>query len=219
MVRLAILLIPLLCSCKPNAETITSQVVYEEKTTSFTKEDDSSPLGYWETNIILPKLSGDGLIIQEINNAISQTATEFQCEDNKGDKQFESEVTLINKKFISLKFSDSWYCAGMPNTQGRTGALTYSLQTGKPLEIEKEIAPSHKNEFNQALTSGLQQALKAKQVDEECPAPTLGYFYLAESEIVFINNSNTEETIQCEAEFKLTNNEITKYLKEGSPLL
>jgi hypothetical protein len=219
MVRIAVLLIPLLCSCKPNAEPATNDVGYKIKTTFFTNEDETSPLGYWETKIEYPELSSNDHPFKQINTAISHTATEFQCDESKGDKQFSAEVTLLNEKIISLKFSDSWYCAGMPHSQGKTGALTFNLETGEKVSIEKEIKNDMKKELDRKLSSGLKQALKIKQVDGECPLPDVGYFYSTKTDIVFVNKSDDQEVIQCEVEFKIAYSEIKKYLKETSVLL
>jgi hypothetical protein len=219
MVRIAVLLIPLLCSCKLNAEPATSEARYKMKVISFNKEDDTSPLGYWETKIEYPELLGNHDSIKQINADISHIATELQCDENKGDKQFGAEVTLVNEKIISLKFSDSWYCAGMPHSQGKTGALTFNLKTGERVSIEKEIKKNMEKEFDQKLSSGLAQALKTKQVNGECPLPDLGYFYSTKTDIVFVNKSDDQEAIQCEVEFKIANSEIKKYLKDNSILL
>ena len=122
-----------------NSASATSNLAYTTKTTSFTIKDDDSPIGHWETSIQYPELSGNSASINAINASIAQVATEFKC-DNKGEKHFQAEITLLNKKFVSLKYSDSWYCAGMPHTQGRTGAMTYSLIDGKQIDFEHEMA-------------------------------------------------------------------------------
>lgn len=124
--------------CTLNAAPVTGTAGYETQTISFTKKDETSPLGYWETHIEYPELSGSSESIRAINAAIAKTAAEYQCDENNGDKEFHAEITLLNKQLISLRFSDSWYCAGMPNTQGRTGTMTYSLIDGQQIEIERE---------------------------------------------------------------------------------
>ena len=123
-----------------NLASATSILTYTTKTTSFIIKDDNSPIGHWETNIQYPELSGNSASINAINASIAKIATEFKCANNKGEKHFQAEITLLNKELISLKYSDSWYCAGMPHTQGRTGAMTYSLIDGKQIDFEHETA-------------------------------------------------------------------------------
>ncbi len=216
--RILAFLIPLLCSCKPNAEPILKEETYETKTIFFTREDDASPMGHWKTNIEYPVILNNSPTIKKINASILQMTTEFQCDDQNGDKQFHAEVTLTNGKIFSLKFSDSWYCPGMPYTKGRTGAITYNLKTGEEIEINNEIERSMSVELNKKLNSGLTKALKIKQIEEGCPTES-GYFYLTRHDVVFVNKSDDQETLQCEVEFRINREEMKKYITENSALL
>lgn len=218
MIRITLLLIPLLCACKPNAQPSTTELAYENKTISSTKEDDLSPTGFWETAIDYPAILGSSVAIQKINEDIYKTAIEYQCDDGSGDKQFKAEVTLLNNKMISLKYTDSWYCAGMPNSQGRTGALTYELKNGKKIEFLDQLEKSKTGKLMEKISSGLDQALIEKQVNEECPSPSMGYFYSSDTKITLVNKSDSIEAPQCEVEYEISFNEIKEYLKDDSIL-
>lgn len=216
MIRYLVLLVPLLCSCKPNAQQHFDEIKYQQKKTAFTQEDNSSPMGYWEVHIEHPEFTGTNVAVKKINAAITTISTEFQCDNNKGDKQFIAEVTLLNTKIISLKYTDSWYCVGMPQPEGRSGGMTFNLATGSLITFDNEIKRSTANHLTTQVTAGLEKALIEKEVNDECPTPTISYVYLTEENIVFVNSSNDETTIQCEVDYKISRNNIKKYLKPES---
>lgn len=215
MIRTAFLLIPLLCACKPQAQPSIAEVAYQNKTISSTKEDELSPTGVWEKLIEYPVLSGSNATMKKINADIYETATEYECDGDNGDKQFKAEVTLASNKIISMKFADTWYCLGMPHQEGRTGALTYELDTGRKVDFHNELKATTAESLLKKISSGLEQALIDKGINEECPSPTIGHFYLSDSGVVFVNKSEGE-TIQCEVEYRVDMNIIKTYLKAGS---
>ena len=218
MFRYFFLIIPALISCKPNAEHLNEGQPFSIEKISNQKEDDLSPTGVWETDIQYPQISKLNELTKKINREIEFLTTEFQCDESNGDKNFTATVTLATENLISIKFVDSWYCAGMPRSDGRTGALTYALNTGELININHELKSSTVVSFMENLNAKFKKALNEKGVLNDCPEPDLGYFYLTNEGIAFINESNNSETIQCEVEVFINSNEMKKYLKENSPL-
>ena len=219
MFRYIFLIIPALISCKPNAEQLNEDQPFSIEKISTQKEDDLSPTGVWKTDIQYPKISKVNNLTQKINREIELLTTEFQCDESNGDKNFTGTVTLATENIFSIKFVDSWYCAGMPRSDGRTGALTYVLNTAETININHELKSSTAVSFMENLNASFKKALNEKGVLNECPEPALGYFYLTNKGIAFINESNNSDTIQCEIEVFINSNEVKKYLKENSPLL
>ena len=144
-----------------------------KNTITDTIKNDSAPLGHWEINIEYPILNGTTPAIAKINTAIANAASEFQCEENNGDKQFTAEITVLNSNILSLKYTDSWYCAGMPQTEGRVGAMTFNLATGAMIVFDNEVRSSETKKLNKNINAGLEKALIKKEVSDECPTPTI----------------------------------------------
>jgi hypothetical protein len=213
--RLTIILIFFAFSCRPNAEPAKDDIHYETKTIAFTKDDESSPLGFWETNVEYPLLLEVNPAHKKVNEAITKIAEEFTCDNGKGDKEFLAEITLLNADIMSLKYSDSWYCEGMANTQGRTGSAIFNLANGNEIKVDNELSED-RSKLEIRIRDDFIQSIKNKGVD--CPEPRPAFSYLAKNEMVFVNYSDDEDSVQCEVEARIPSTEFRKFVKTGSEL-
>jgi hypothetical protein len=214
-IQLIPLLITLALSCKSNADPVEGNIHYETKTLAFTKDDESSPLGFWETNVEYPLLPEVNAAHKKVNEAITKIAEEFTCDNGKGDKEFLAEVTLLNADIMSLKYSDSWYCEGMANTQGRTGSAIFNLANGNEIKVDDELSGDRSN-LEKRIRDDFIQSIKNKGVD--CPEPKPAYSYLTDNDIVFVNYSDQGDSVQCEAEARIPHTVVASFVKRSSVL-
>lgn len=215
MKKYIFLIIALLSAGKLKAE------MYEQKIIPRSVKDEISPLGVWETRIEYPifvdpsKSAG----LTAINHEISLIAEKYHCDDDKGDKQFTASITFLNDSVVSIQFSDTWLCAGMPHPNGRLGAITYSIQTGKPITLTDELIDSKKNDFSQKIITQLNQALKTRDDADTCAqALNWSYFYLTETGIVFSHTPDDYSELYCTSEFQIPTNDMQHYLNKDSIL-
>lgn len=209
------LLICLAFSCKSKAEPAEGNIHYETKTLAFIKDDESSPLGFWETNVEYPLLPEVNAAYKKVNEAITKIAEEFTCDNGKGDKEFRAEVTLLNADIMSLKYSDSWYCEGMANTQGRTGSAIFNLANGNEIKVDDELSGDRSN-LEKRIRDDFIQSIKNKGVD--CPEPKPAYSYLTDNDIVFVNYSDQGDSVQCEVEARIPHTVVASFVKRSSVL-
>lgn len=225
MHRYFFILIPLLSACEPNAETLATdkkaEALHEQKIISRKVQDEISPLGFWETQIEYPIFTdpSKSAELTAINNDVSLMAEKYHCDDDKGDKQFTASITFLNDSVVSIQFSDTWLCAGMPHPDGRIGAITYSIQTGKPITLTDELIDSKKNDFFQKITTQLNQALKTKEDADTCAqALNWSYFYLTEKGIAFAYATDDYSESHCTSEVQIHTKDMQQYLNKDSIL-
>lgn len=214
-IQLIPLLITLALACKSNADPVEGNIHYETKTLAFTKDDESSPLGFWETNVEYPLLPEVNAAHKKVNEAITKIAEEFTCDNGKGDKEFLAEITLLNADIMSLKYSDSWYCEGMANTQGRTGSAIFNLANGNEIKVDDELSEDRSN-LEKRIRDEFIQSIKNKGID--CPEPKPAYSYLTDNDIVFVNYSDQGDSVQCEVEARIPHTVVTSFVKRSSVL-
>lgn len=226
MYRYFLILISLLSACKPNAETPVTdkktEVRHEQKIFSRTVKDEMSPLGFWETQIEYPILidPSNSAELAAINNDVSFMAEKYHCDGDKGDKQFTASITFLNDLVVSIQFSDTWLCAGMPHPDGRLGAITYSIETGKPITLTDELINGKKNDFSQKIITQLNQALKTKDDAYTCAqALNWSYFYLTEKGIAFAYATDDYSESHCTSEIQVPTKDIQQYLNKDSALV
>lgn len=214
----------MLCACKPNAETIQkkSGLSVEKKIISRTIHDEMSPLGFWEIKIEYPTF-GDSTknpALKTINNEISSLAEKYLCDDNKGDKQFIATITFLNPSIVSIQYSDSWLCAGMPHPDGKIGALTYNVKTGKAFILDEEINAIKKNDFSQNVIAKLNQSLKENGNDSDCgQVSTWSHFYRTDTGLTFVYTPDDYSESYCTSETQISTKDMGVYLNKTSPLL
>lgn len=226
MKQYTLLIIALLSTCNSNAETPVAekkaQAQHEQKIISHKIQDEMSPLGFWETRIEYPILvdSSNNAALEAINREISLLAEKFRCDDNKGDKQFTASITFLNSSLVSMPYTDTWLCAGMPHPDGRTGAITYDIKTGAKIALTDELIASAKANFSQKIILQLNKTLKAKENGEDCAEVfKWSYFYLTTTGMVFAHAPDDYSESNCAVEIKISNKEILQNLNGDSILL
>lgn len=225
MYRYFFLLVPLLSACEPNAETPATDkkagAPHEKKIISHTVQDEMSPLGFWETHIEYPIFtdSSKSAALTAINDDVSLMTEKYNCDDDKGDKQFTASITFLNDSVVSIQFTDTWLCAGMPHPDGRLGAITYSIQTGKPITLTNELIDSKRNDFSQKIITQLNQALKIKEDADTCAqALNWSYFYLTKKGITFAYTTDDYSESHCTTEIQVHTKDLQQYLNKDSIL-
>jgi len=211
------LIIALLSVNKSNAETI----LHEQKISSHSVQDEMSPLGFWETQIEYPIFANPSknAAITAINTDISLIAEKYHCDDDKGDKQFTASITFLNESVTSLQYTDTWLCAGMPHPDGRIGAITYNIKTGKSISLADEVIKDTKEDFSQKIITQLNQALKTKVSDDTCEqVSNWSYFYLTTTGITFSYAADDYSESHCTSEAQISTSDIQKYLNKDSIL-
>lgn len=225
MYRYFFLLIPLLSACEPNAETTSTDkkagALHEQKIISRTVQDEMSPLGFWETHIEYPIFTNTSksAALTEINNDISLMTEKYHCDNDKGEKQFTASITFLNDSVVSIQFADTWLCEGMPHPDGRLGAITYSIQTGKSITLMDELIDSKRKDFSQKLIAQINQALKTKVDDDTCAqALNWSYFYLTKTGIAFVYTADDYSESHCTSEVQIYTEDMQQYLNKDSIL-
>lgn len=199
----------------------THAALHEQKIISRTVQDEMSPLGFWETQIEYPIFvdPSKNAALTAINNDISLTSEKYHCDDDKGDKQFTASITFLNEYVASLQYTDTWLCAGMPHPDGRTGAITYNIKTGKSIALADELIQSTKEEFSQKIIAQLNQALKTKGSDDTCgQVSNWSYFYLTATGTVFAYAADDYSESHCTSEVRITIKDMQQYLNKDSIL-
>lgn len=225
MYRYFFILIPLLSACKPNAETPAAnkkaEAPHEQKIISRTVQDEMSPLGFWETQIEYPIFvnPSKNAALTAINSDISVVAEKYHCDDDRGDKQFMASIAYLSEFVVSMQYTDTWLCAGMPHPDGRAGAITYNIKTGKPITLADELIDSAENDFSQKIITQLNQGLETKESDNSCEqVSSWSYFYLTETGIAFTHSSNDYSESHCTIEIQISTKDMQKYLNKSSVL-
>jgi hypothetical protein len=219
MKQFIFLIIALLCVGKSNAETYTA--VHEQKIISHSVRDEMSPLGFWETQIEYPIFvdPSKNAALKTINSEVSLIAEKYRCDNDKGDKQFTASITFLNESVVSIQYTDTWLCAGMPHPDGRLAAITYGIQTGKPIALADELIDSKKNDFFQKIITQLNQALKTKESDDTCgQVSNWDYFYLTETGIAFAYAPDDYSESHCTSEVQISTKDMQEYLNKNSIL-
>jgi hypothetical protein len=199
----------------------THAALHEQKTISHSVQDEMSPLGFWETQIKYPIFvnPAKNSALETINSEITLIAEKHRCDDDKGDKQFIGSITFLSESVVSIQYADTWLCAGMPHPDGRIGAVTYNMKTGKTITLADELIEGTKEEFSQKIITQLNQTLKTKGSDDTCgQVSNWSYFYLTATETVFTYAADDYSESHCTSEVQINIKDMQQYLNKDSIL-
>lgn len=219
MKQCVFLIIALLTVNISTAETYVA--LHEQKIISRTVQDEMSPVGFWETQIEYPIFvnPAKNSALKTINSEITLIAEKYRCDDDRGDKQFTGSITFLSESVVSIQYTDTWLCAGMPHPSGRIGAVTYNIKTGTQIALADELIQSTKEEFSQKIIAQLNQALKTKGSDDTCgQVSNWSYFYLTATGTVFAYAADDYSESHCTSEVRITIKDMKQYLNKDSIL-
>jgi hypothetical protein len=105
-------------------------------------DDSSSPVGYWEISLSYPQLKKpDNDTLVSVNKKIVALVNKYSCQ-GPGDQTFTAADIYSNGHVLSFYYEAMWMCATMPSPDSVSNTVSYNLETGAPLLIDKEFINS-----------------------------------------------------------------------------
>jgi hypothetical protein len=164
-----------------------------------------------------------------VNKDVKKTALSYICEANpKNHKNMESniamQVSYVSQDLLGISYTTDYFCNGAYPDHTPMGAI-YSIRTGKPLDVEKEVRDEAA--LRRLVVEKVMANLpKGDDAVEDCNQMygqdefTAGYYtYVLKNGALTVSPDYPHVAQACGFDTDISLNDLKPLLKEGSDLL